>query len=112
MLPSWASDAVTIIEPSWVTDRGKSVPDYGSPASQTVVRGCSVQPGAGVENTQARQNVIVRHTAYLPAGTSVTAHSKVRFNGVDYGVDGPPDVWQSPTGAVSHVVARLVDWKG
>lgn len=112
MLPSWATQTVTVVEPTLVDDRGTLVPDYDVPASETVVPGCSVHPGASDEVLAARQGVAVRWTVYAPAGVVVTAHSAVRLDGRLYAVDGEPARWPSPTGGLDHVVLLLVDHTG
>lgn len=113
MLPSWASETITVLEPTLVTERGKTVPDWSvPPASRTQVTGCEVQPGASTEDLAARQNVIIRWTVWAPADTPVTARSAVEYRAVRYQVDGEPDWWRSPTGALSHVQLYLIDWEG
>lgn len=111
-LPSWASDTVEVIEPAWVDERGTATPDYDNPTSTTPVPGCDVQPGASGEDLAARQGVTIRHTVYAPPGTAVNALSAVRYEGTVYAIDGEPMRWKSPTGAVSHVLIYLIDWKG
>lgn len=112
MLPSWARDKVTIIRPSWVEERGKKIPDYDDPAAMVEVSGCSVQPGATSEVQEGRQNTTVRWTLLAPTGTVIGAHDAVEWQGMRYQADGGGQSWKSPTGAVSHVVAALVDWEG
>ena len=112
MLPSWAADTITIVRPSWVEERGKKVPDYRTPAETVTVTGCSVQPAGTSETLTARQAESVRLTVYAPPGTVIGAHDAVEWQGVRYQADGGGQQWQSPTGAVSHVVAALVDWEG
>lgn len=112
MLPSWATQTITVVEPTLVDDRGTMVADFDNPASETVVTGCSVQPGASAEVLAARQGVSIRWTVYAPAATVVTAHSAVRFGGRLYDVDGEPQRWPSPTGALAHTVILLVDHEG
>ncbi|MGV3564157.1 MAG: hypothetical protein ACO1ON_12845 [Nocardioides sp.] len=112
MLPSWATETITVVRPSWRDERGKQVPDYDTPAARTVVEGCEVQSGASTEDLGARQNVIIRHTVWAPAGTVVGARDAVEFEGTRYAVDGEPMRWRSPTGALSHVQIFLIDWEG
>lgn len=113
MLPSWASDTITIVTPVMVTERGKSVPDWSqSPDASTVVEGCSVQPGASAEDIAARQGVTVRFTVLAPPGTFTLPHDAVIFQGVRYAINGAPAAWSSPTGAVSNVAIYIMDWTG
>lgn len=110
MLPSWASQTVAITEPTWVSERGTKIATYAGAGVN--VAGCSVQPGGSSEDVMMRQGVTVRATAFLPPGTAVTAQARVTVDGVHYAIDGAPEVWASPTGAVSHVKLVLVDWVG
>lgn len=113
MLPAWATQSITVVEPTMVDDRGTLVPDYDTPASQTPVAGCSVQPGASAEVLEARQGVSVRWTVYAPASVALTEHSAVRLtDGNLYDVDGRPERWPSPTGGLDHTVILLVDHEG
>lgn len=113
MLPSWASDAIKVLTPVIVMERGKEVADWSQPpASSVTVRGCDVQPGASTEEVAARQNVIIRHTVWAPPATVVGAHDAMEYDGTRYAVDGEPMRWKSPTGAVSHVQIYLIDWEG
>lgn len=113
MLPSFATQTIDVVEPALVDDRGRLVPDWDAPpASTTPVPGCSVQPGASSEVLDAREALSVRWTVFAPAGTVLTAYSAVRYAGVLYQVDGEPQRWSSPTGALDHLVVLLVDWRG
>lgn len=113
MLPGFAADTVTVVEPALVDDRGTLVPDWSAPpASQTPVEGCLVLPGASVEVLAGRQAVAVRWTVYAPPDVVLTAHSAVSYQGRLYQVDGEPARWPSPTGGLDHVVILLLDPEG
>lgn len=112
MLPSFANDDVTVIEPSWFDDRGTATADYDNPMSVKEVRGCSVQYGASAEDLAGRTQLTVRYTVLAPPGAPITEHSAVEYEGTRYSVEGQPARWKSPTGAVSHVSVLLIDWKG
>jgi hypothetical protein len=112
MLPSFASEAITAVRPSWVEERGKQVPDYDNPAATLVVPGCEVQPGASTEDIAARQNVIIRWTVWAPPGADLRAQDAVDYEGHRYAIDGEPMRWKSPTGALSHLQLYLIDWEG
>jgi hypothetical protein len=113
MLPSFATDSVTVITPVMVDDRGKQVPDWSqAPAATVVVAGCSVQPGASAEDLVGRDAVTIRWTVWAPPGTQITAYDHVQVGARVFAVDGEPAVWRSPTGAVSHVQFLLIDWEG
>ena len=44
MLPSFATQTITIIRPTFVDERGSLVPDWDNPEKTIKVDGCSVQP--------------------------------------------------------------------
>lgn len=110
MLPSFATDTITLTEPTWIVERGKKVATY--PGAGVAVTGCSVQPGPATADLQARDNVTIYYTAFIPAGTAVSRHARVEYEGDHYRIDGVPLRWKSPTGAVSHIVLPLIDWEG
>lgn len=112
-MPSFASHEITVVRPAWITDaRNVRKPDYGEAAARTVVRGCSVQPGASPELVEAgRVTVTIRWTVLAPPGVDVGPSDAVEWRGKLYAVDGEPMVWDSPTGALDHVVLPLIDWK-
>lgn len=55
---------------------------------------CEFQPLSSTENVVAQQRVESTHRAFLPAGADVLATDRLRFNGVDYQVDGDPERWR------------------
>lgn len=112
-MPSFATDTVTRVRPAWVTDaRGTRRPDWGPAAVRDVLAGCLVQPGASAEVLAERVGAVaVRWSVFLPPGTDLAATDGVEFEGRLYAVDGEPARHRSPTGALSHVLALLIDWK-
>lgn len=114
MLPSFATDSVVRVRPVWTTDaRGTRRADYGAAAARVTVAGCLVQPGASVEVLENRVGAVaVRWSVFMPPGTDIEATDAVEVDGRLYAVDGEPARHRSPTGALSHVLALLIDWKG
>ena len=114
MLPSFANDTPVLIRPAWTTDaRGTRRPDYGAGASRVPVPGSLLQPGASLEVLEGRVSAVaVRWSWFAPAGTDIQPSDAVEWEGRQYAVDGEPARHRSPTGAVSHVLALLIDWKG
>ena len=112
MLPSFASQEITVVHPVWTTDaRNVRKPDYGPAAGRTPVPGCSVQPGASPELvTDGRDTTAIRWTVLAPPSIVVEATDAVEYRGRLYKVDGEPMVWDSPTGALDHVALFLIDW--
>lgn len=112
MLPSFASDTVTIERAPLVESRGTLVPDWES-AQPHEAAGCSFQPAQGSSAwNDPRQASTVRAVLYLPPNSDIREGDRVRYGDASYSVDGAPLPWKSPTGRVSHVVASLVDWRG
>lgn len=113
MLPSFATQEITVVDPVWTTDaRNVRRPDYGAAAARRVVSGCSVQPGASPEMVpDGRATATIRFTVLAPPGTVVGQESAVEYRGRLYQVDGVPLVWDSPTGSLDHVALFLIDWK-
>lgn len=113
MLPSFANDQITIVEPVWTTDaRNVRKADYGPAAARSVVTGCSVQPGASPELVAAGRNTTtVRYTVLAPPSAGGSSSSGVEYRGKLYAVDGEPMRQPSATGALDHVVLLLIDWK-
>ena len=113
MLPSWATQTVTVVHPAMVDDRGTMVPDWSAtPVSEVPVPGCSVQPGATAEVLAARQGSSIRWTVLAPPTLVATARDGVRFEGVLYQINGEPQPWPSPTGGLDHVVLFLETHEG
>lgn len=115
-LPRWWRDTITIISPAWVNERGTERPDWGN-AAETVVHRCHVQPLAGSESFDTgeagrRTAVITRWKAFLPPGVALSAHDRVGHQGETYELDGPPRLWPSATGRLTHIEAILQQVEG
>ena len=78
------------------TDRyGRPVQTWPEPGVD--VDGCAVAPRTSTEPAQVgRQGVITGVTVYLPAGTAIGPHDRVRARGVVYDVEGEPGDWRNP----------------
>lgn len=112
MLPSFAEDVIEVESPVWVLDsRNTRRPTFPVGNLRTRVPGCSVQPGASAEILAGRTTTSVRWTVFAPPGTAVEATDTVMFEGTRYAVDGEAARHRSPTGATSHVMLLLLDWK-
>lgn len=112
MLPSWATDTVTILRPATTTSRGTTIPDW-THATETSVSGCSVQPAATSLSQDGRVlGIEDGWTAYVPPGTDVREGDRVRWNGELYTINGAPRAWASPTGRVAHLALNLRRWSG
>lgn len=72
---------------------------------------CAVQQGSSRENIAFNDQVITNLIAFLPYGTTVGYLDAIVVDGVQYEIDGDPDVWVSPFSghtAPVRVEARIV----
>ena len=112
MLPTFAHDTVTRLRPGTKTERGSSVPDW-TKATSLVITGCSMQPSSTSLSDDGRVlGISDSYTCYLPPGADVKAGDRIRFNSLDYTINGDPRVWHSATGRVSHITLQLERWEG
>lgn len=111
MLPSFAMQTVTILTAATVADHGAQVADWSTP-TETVESGWLLQPLTSTEVMENRNAVQAQWRGHGPADSSVTATSRVRFNGQDFEVVGEPLRWPSPTGALAHTEVLLSRWEG
>ncbi|MDP9825224.1 phage head completion protein [Kineosporia succinea] len=81
-----------------------------SNAVETMVA-ANVQPATTselLESSGSRDQVVTRYKVWFPAGTSVTATSRLRWNGLLLSVDGQPQVWHDAWGTPDHVEVLAV----
>ena len=112
MLPSWASDTVTRLRPTVITQRGSQIPDWTNP-DRLEIPGCSMQPADTSLTQDGRiQGVTDGWTCFLPPGADVLAGDRIEYGGKVYAINGEPRVWASPTGLVSNTQLQLERWYG
>lgn len=111
MLPSWASDAITVERPPMVESRGTTVPDWAH-AQPHAVTGCSVQLPTTSMSLDGRTQTELAGTVYAPPTADIKAGDRITFGTARFLVNGEPMPWTSPTGRVSHLQARIVAWRG
>ena len=112
MLPSFCRDEVEVMRAPMRDERGTPCADWGA-ATVRRVGGCAVQPSTTSSGRgEAREAVSCDAVLYAPPGSDIAAHDRVRWHGITYEVEGAPMERESPTGAVSHVEARLKRWEG
>ena len=112
MLPSWCDDAVTVRRAPLATTGMRTERDWSQAAPHTV-SGCSLQP-AGTSTAFGTVDAVAGADAilYAPPASDIQEGDRVMFAGDTYVVDGIPYEWESPTGRVSHLQARLRRWEG
>lgn len=116
MLPSFAADAITVVRPVMRESRGTTVPDWAN-AQRHVINGCHVQVPATSMDLDGRTQTQLTGTVYAPTNSDIRAGDRIEWTdcrGVTHylAVNGEPMPWQSPTGRVSHMQARVAEWKG
>lgn len=112
MLPSFCRDVVTVIRAPLVDRRGTQVRDWAN-ATSIEIGGCSVQPSQSTRDFDGRTLSVSEEWAlYAPPGADIRAGDRVSWRGVDYEINGAPMPWESPTGRISHIWARLSEWSG
>lgn len=104
-------ETVVIVRPSPPSrdDYGNEVP---GPPVETTVEGAVVVPRTSGEDVNARDQVVVGLTVYLPSATVVKPTDQMRVRGVLYDVEGEPgDYVRSPftgtTGPVQVALTRV-----
>lgn len=112
MLPSFCRDSITVKRGRLAPGRGAEVIDWSNPIKFTI-DGCSVQPSSTSRDFDGRSlQVTEEWTLFAPSGSDLKAGDRIEWSGLSFEVDGAPMPWQSPTGRVSHIWARLKEWRG
>ena len=85
-----------------------SATDWSSPGT-LIVGNCSVQPLPGDELTLGRESVVSRWTFLSgQAGADIRSSDRIRYDGVDYDIDGSVQKFTDTTGnGLDHLVAIL-----
>lgn len=115
MLPSFASQQVSIVNPGRRTEWGADVDDWTT-ATVTTMR-CVWESGVntGLVTLGGLDVATGVRTVYLNPGAPVTGRSRIRFPddpGRDWEVIGEPAFNRSPTGAVSNITVSCRRWEG
>lgn len=112
MLPSFCRDTIEVLRANLVESRGSKVRDWSDPTHITV-KGCSVQPSTTSRDFDGRTTQVTEEwTLYAPPNADIAAGDRIEWQGLTFEVNGAPMPWSSPTGRVSHVYARLSEWRG
>lgn len=99
---------VTITRTTTTTDTlNNQVP--GAWATVAIVDGCGVAPRTVTEDHDGgRREVTKGRTLYLPTGTDIGPHDRVKINNQLFEVVGEPAEWVSPlTGWAPGIVTQL-----
>ena len=111
-LPCWAAETVIRLRPKTRTVRGSEITDWSSPI-EAVISGCSMQPAGTALSQDGRiQGITDGYTCFLPPEADVKAGDRIRYNGIDYTINGEPRIWHSPSGRVSNMQLNLERWSG
>lgn len=68
--------------------------------------GCSFQPMTSTEDVVAQQRTESTHRVFMPAAADVLATDRLRFDGLDYQVEGDPEKWRI-RGHEHHLEVRV-----
>lgn len=92
--------------------RGTKTPDWENATTHTI-DGCSVQPSMSTRDFDGRViQVTEEWTLYAPLDSDLKAGDRIEWQSLTFEIDGAPMPWKSPTGRVSHIWARLAEWRG
>lgn len=72
---------------------------------------CEFQPLGSTEDVVAQQRTESTHRVFLPADADVLPTDRLRFQALDYQVDGQPEVWRR-RGSNHHIEALAFRIKG
>lgn len=112
MLPSFCTDEITVLRPVMVDKRGTKTLYWENATSHTI-GGCSVQPSISTRDFDGRViQVTEEWTLYAPFDSDLRAGDRIEWQSLTFEINGAPMPWKSPTGRVSHVWARLAEWRG
>ena len=110
-LPTFCRDSITVVRPGIKKSRGTVIKDWDT-ATEHVIKNVSVQATSSNTTYDTREGVVIRATAYLPPNSDIAAGDLVKWHGYTFAIDGDPLPVYSPTGALNHVKATLIDWRG
>ena len=114
MLPSFASQCVTIVNPGRCTEWGHDVDDWDHAVATDVVGVWESSTNALNTSIGGLEVSAGSRTVYLNPGAPVTGRSRIRFPddpGRIWEVIGEPAMNKSPTGAVSNVTVLCRRWE-
>lgn len=120
MTLSFKNQTITVIRPGTVLERGDDLLDWDS-ATEHFVDDCRLQPmateevlftgSAASEGGTARDAVVTRWKWFGPYDADLDPRDRIRYEGIEYEVDGQVRRWPSPTERLAHAEAvfRRVD---
>jgi hypothetical protein len=109
MLPSFMAKPFTRKRFPMAKDHGTLVVDRTGTPNLLTCYG-SIQPGTGTEDTINRDGAEIVKTIWAQPGSDVHHQDVITIDGLDYYVNGEPDVWD--VGVLDHIVIRLSRWTG
>jgi hypothetical protein len=112
MLPSFATQTITVIRPKLKDERGSLVPDWNDTEVPFDIEGCSVQPASTSLSLDGRVlGMSDGWTAYLPEDSDVKAGDHIVWDGNTYEINGEPRKWTGPM-RTSNIQLNLIRWEG
>jgi hypothetical protein len=109
MLPWLASQTVTRLRGTPVTDDYSNAHLDWSEPDRLTLSNCSIQPASGDEFNQGRDAITTRWKWRCgDAQADVTALDRIEWRELVYDIDGSVQVWEDTTGnGLDHVMAIL-----
>lgn len=91
---SFASQAIIVVLPTQIEERGEIVDDWDSPTRETV-DGCSVQPGSGRRDFDHADAVEADFTVYAPPTATIPRRARIELPVTDgqFIILGEPEPW-------------------
>lgn len=64
------------------------------------------------DKSEGRRQVTTGYRIYIPGAAPVTAQDRIVWNGLTLEIDGDPEFWPEPDGAIHHTEISTVVSKG
>lgn len=111
MLPSFCKSQIMVSRAPYIEERGSRIRDWNN-ASTFVIAGCSVQPADTSGDNKDREQTEISATLYAGPYADIEQGDRIIYNGVIYDIIGEPYLWESPTGKLNYIGAKLKEWNG
>lgn len=111
MLPSAiARTSVVVLTAVTVSDHGRPTRDWDQDPTEVTVAGCSWQPTGGSDDIVNRDGAQGIGQLFMPPGSAIAAHNRIRIDGDVYTIRGEPARWNTGLG-LDHIVVQLDRWQ-
>ena len=113
-LLSFFNQTITRIRPGTMTERGTTYPDWSEDKVTTVnITNCCITWKATNMSTDGRVlGISDTKVLYAPLDADIKAGDRVKQGEETYEIEGTPEDWNSPTGALNHYEITLKRYEG